>query len=514
VHLLDDRQEPVAQGAVGEIHIGGIGLATGYLNQPELTAEKFVADPCSAGPDARLYKTGDLARRLPDGNIEFVGRQDNQVKVRGFRIELEEIEDALKVHPSVTEVAVIPVINAQRQTRLVAYLQLHGRGQHQVAELRNYLRSKLPAQFVPDLFISLPALPRNEHNKIDRNALLQRPIATNYDQQGLHGPRDSTDLLLLEIWDELLGASVGIDDDFFEAGGTSLLAISLLARIEKRTGRSLPLSTLFSRTTVRALSEALIRDLAQDAQGEVLELHKGTGGKPLFFMHGDFMGGFFSKDIANAAELPGPFLVMQPYDSYKQQELPESIAAMASAHIRTMRKEQPDGPYRLAGYCNGALIAFEMAQQLAKEGEEVEFLGLIDPSHPFTYPPQVFSKESTERFLGRYAKSTDLSRVLVEDAEYRSRLLNHFSEVCASYEADHFRGDISLILIEQHKGERDPVRAWKKVARNLDVYQFQGERAFHGAAPRQHAGWLGQTLRQALDRLEENAPTSADMPSE
>jgi thioesterase domain-containing protein len=205
---------------------------------------------------------------------------------------------------------------------------------------------------------------------------------------------------------------------------------------------------------------------------------------------------------------------MQPYDASRQQELPASITAMASAHLRSMRKRQPKGPYRLAGYCNGSLIAFEMAQQLVKEGEEVEFLGLIDPSHPFVHPPQVFGKESTERFLGRYSKSTDLSRLLVEDAEYRSRLLNHFSEVCAAYQADPFHGNVSLLLIEQRKGKRNPVRAWKKVANNVDVYQFQGERAFHGAAPRQHAGWLGQTLRQALDRLEGNDPASAEMASE
>jgi acyl-coenzyme A synthetase/AMP-(fatty) acid ligase/acyl carrier protein len=254
IYLLDAALHPVPVGVAGELHIGGESLARGYLNRPELTAAKFIPHPFGDQPGARLYKTGDLARYLPDGNIEFLGRIDLQVKIRGFRVELGEIEAVLAEHPCVQAAAVLK----SSDERLVAYLVLNPPAVETPGELAQFLRQKLPDYMIPSAFMLLHALPRTPQGKIDRRALpapeLLRPeLAENF-----VAPRTRTEARLAEVWAQLLGLPrVGVFDNFFELGGHSLLATRMVSRLRQAFEIELPLRVVFEAPTIAGLSEAI-----------------------------------------------------------------------------------------------------------------------------------------------------------------------------------------------------------------------------------------------------------------
>ncbi|MGH8772293.1 MAG: amino acid adenylation domain-containing protein, partial [Burkholderiales bacterium] len=256
VYILDAYLNPVPVGVRGEIHIGGAGLARGYLNRPELTAEKFIANPFSEDPDARLYKTGDLARYLPDGNIEFLGRTDHQVKIRGFRIELGEIEAVLVQHPDVREAAVIAREDLPNDKRLIAYVV----AQDQVpslTELRGFLQSKLPEYMIPAAVVLLDKLPVTPNGKLDRKAL---PAPEHRSEESFVAPRTPVEEKLAEIFVAVLKIDrIGIHDNFFELGGHSLLATQVIARVRQALHCELPLRVIFESPTVEALGTEITR---------------------------------------------------------------------------------------------------------------------------------------------------------------------------------------------------------------------------------------------------------------
>jgi amino acid adenylation domain-containing protein len=256
VYLLDAHLTPVPIGVTGELYIGGDGLARGYLNRPELTAEKFIPNPFSEEPGERLYKTGDLARYLPGGNIEFLGRVDYQVKIRGFRIEVEEIEEVLKEHNAVRQTVVAARADVAGDKRLVAYVV--GRDPVQVAELRSFLKTKLPDYMLPSAFIFLDSLPLTATGKIDRRAL----PAPDHDRPELANeyvaPGTPAQKLVARAWADVLKLeSVGIHDNFFELGGHSLLAIRVNSRLREAFGIQFPLSMLFEQPTIAGLAERI-----------------------------------------------------------------------------------------------------------------------------------------------------------------------------------------------------------------------------------------------------------------
>jgi len=270
IYLLDRYLNPVPIGVRGELHIGGDGLARGYLNRPELTAERFIPDPFSAEPGARLYKTGDLARYLPDGNIEFLGRLDQQVKVRGHRIELGEIEAVLGLHAGVREAVVVAREDVPGDKRLVAYLVV---AQEQRApstgELRSYLKQKLPEYMVPQAFVMLDALPLTPNGKVDRRALPAPDEARPELAQQYVAPRNAVEEVVADIWAEVLKVEqVGIHDNFFELGGHSLLATQVISRVRRAVQVELPLRALFEDPTVAGLSHRLIANEAKSGQTE------------------------------------------------------------------------------------------------------------------------------------------------------------------------------------------------------------------------------------------------------
>ncbi len=381
IYILDEELQWVPAGEPGELYIGGAGLAKGYLNRPELTAERFIANPFSSEPGARLYKTGDLVRSLPDGRIEFLGRNDHQVKIRGYRIEMGEVEAVLIKHSDVRDVAVVAQKDVLGDKRLVAYITLQKGSSATIPELQQYAQQHLPAYMVPSVFMLLDEMPITANGKIDRRALPDPEVTRSATGDTYVEPVSFVQGQLVQIWEELLDVRpIGIKDNFFSLGGHSLLAARLIESIEQSFGKKIALATLFAGPTIEQLTNALEKDVDTTSRIPVIAVQAGGSLRPFFFLHGDWTGGaFYCFALARSLGPEQPFYVLEPYKFAGQHSL-LTLEEMASAHIEAMRAIQPEGPYLLGGFCNGALLAYEMARQLEEVGQRVNFLGLINPS--------------------------------------------------------------------------------------------------------------------------------------
>jgi len=271
VYILDELLRPVPIGAPGELHIGGPGVARGYVNRPELTAAKFVRDPFSGLKDARLYKTGDLVRHRPDGNIEFLGRLDNQIKIRGFRVELEEIEQALRSQSGVNDCVVVLRDDGDGDKRLIAYVVEDVHSLVKVSELRNYLKTKLPSYMVPASFELIEALPLLPNGKINRRAL-PRPQSIHLGtEKNFVAPRTPIEQLLAVEWCNVLKLErIGIHDNFFELGGHSLLAARVVSSVRSSLDVEMSMVDLFQAPTIASLAALLFPRGAQNELAQEL----------------------------------------------------------------------------------------------------------------------------------------------------------------------------------------------------------------------------------------------------
>ncbi|HEV3468924.1 MAG TPA: amino acid adenylation domain-containing protein [Pyrinomonadaceae bacterium] len=379
IHVLDERLRLVPAGVPGELYIGGDGLARGYLDNPRLTAERFLPDPFGAAPGARLYRTGDIARRLSDGRLEFIERRDAQVKLRGHRVEPGEIESALCAHPAVKQAAVLVAGAGDQDRRLVAYVACDPRGEETLtADLRAYLKGKLPDYMLPAELVLLDALPLTPNGKVDRRSLSSLAPVRARPAGSYEPPRGPLERRLAEIWEEVLGVRpVGVRDNFFDLGGHSLLAASMMDRVERLCGRKLPLAVLFEEATVEHLARAFGRQPPEGPASPLLEVQRGGSRAPFFFLHGDYSGGgFYCLDLARRLGAEQPFYALPPH-GHDGATTPPTVEEMAARHLAALRAFRPEGPYLLGGYCNGALVAFEMARQLTAQGERVDLLVLI-----------------------------------------------------------------------------------------------------------------------------------------
>lgn len=381
IYLLDSRLQPVPVGVVGELHIGGLGLARGYLHHPELTAKSFIANPFSAPEPSRLYKSGDLARFLADGQIMFCGRVDHQVKIHGFRIELGELESAILNHPMIQDVIVLAREEATGEKRLVAYIvprpEAAGHQSNLEETLRAFLSRRLPAYMVPSIFVPLDRLPINANGKVDDKALPQ-PATSKSTGKAYVKPQNPLHYQLVQIWEELFDIRpIGIRDNFFELGGHSLLSVRLMGRIEQAFGKRLQLATLFAGATIEHLAEALLKQEGEARRSPLIAVQPRGSRPPFFYLHGDFQGGgMYCLNLARHLGNEQPFYAIEPH-GLENQQIPATIEEMAEDHVKTLRAFQPRGPYQLGGHCNGGLLAFEMARQLEAQGERVNLLVLI-----------------------------------------------------------------------------------------------------------------------------------------
>lgn len=384
VYVLDGHLQPVPVGVPGQLFIGGDGLARGYLNLPELTAEKFVPNPfgdqgAPGRTGARLYATGDRVRWREDGTIEFLDRIDRQVKVRGFRIELEEIETVLAGHPSVKEAIVLAREDKPGEKRLAAYVVAASQPAPTPAELFEFLQKKLPDYMAPSAFVFLAAVPLNANGKVDRDALPAPEALRTASANEFVAPRDEKEKRLARIWENVLNVRpVGIRDNFFELGGHSLLAVRLLARIEKEYDRKLPLAVLFQAPTVERLTEVLRDRQTAPPCSSLVAIQPNGSRPPIFFMHGVGAGNLWT--YANLTPHLGDDQPVYALESRAMRGLEEfsRIEEMAAHYIEEIRTVQPRGPYYLGGYCFGGNVAYEIARRLHTQGETVALLALLD----------------------------------------------------------------------------------------------------------------------------------------
>ncbi len=379
LYVVDRRLEPVTAGIAGELLIGGAGVARGYWRRPELTAERFVPDPWGMAPGDRLYRTGDLVRRRRGGEIEFLGRIDHQVKVRGHRIEPAEIEAALARLPGVRESVVVARLDTG-DTRLVAYVVPAPGAAATGDELRRALGDTLPPYMVPAAVVVLAALPRTANGKLDRQAL--PPPGMSLAERELTPPRTPIQLQLTHLWEEVLTVRpIGIRDDFFELGGDSMLAVRLVALIRKRLGRNLPISTLVTARTVEDLAK-LLEEKTEGRRRHLVAIQP-RGTKPaVYWMHPGHGNIVCYLDLARHLGTDQPTYGLQALDMDDGVDPFADIEGMAARYVAEIRQHQPSGPYLIGGWSLGGVIAYEVAQQLTQAGEEVAALLLLDCSLP------------------------------------------------------------------------------------------------------------------------------------
>jgi len=381
VYILDAQQQPLPIGVVGELYVAGDGVTAGYLKQPARTNERFVPNPFVCDASARMYRTGDMARYLPDGNVEFLGRGDDQVKIRGFRIELGEIQTALARHPLVDRSVVVVREDRPGERRLVAYVVPKPKHDLIPAELRSHLEQTLPSYMVPGIFGKLDALPLTDNGKIDRRAL-PFPEWSHPEAGSKAAPSDQLELILVRIWERVLGASdISVDDNFFHLGGHSLLAVRLLSEAEKVVGRKIPLASLFRGSTVASLAKLLREGSESDPEPLVVEFQAGNGGSLPFFAVA--APGVRSLGYAILARHLGenqPFYKLQAASPYFEGRPPglQVLTTLAQQYIAGMRAVQPEGPYYLAAMCGGCQIAEQMILELESQGKEVGLCAIFD----------------------------------------------------------------------------------------------------------------------------------------
>ncbi|HLP57233.1 MAG TPA: amino acid adenylation domain-containing protein [Candidatus Deferrimicrobium sp.] len=419
IYILDKNVKPVPIGVFGEIYIGGTGVARGYLNNPELTAGRFkrnvdrylsvvirnssnlTNDRCLMTNDC-FYKTGDLARWLPEGNIEFLGRIDHQVKIRGFRVELGEIENRLANYPGIKEAVVLVHEEGQNDKYICAYFI--SERECNVSELHEFLAKELPDYMIPTYFRQLEQIPLTANGKIDRKALPEPGLKAGRDYVA---PGNNVEAKLVNLWAEVLNLEPGlisIDANFFQLGGHSLKATILLAKIQKEFKVNIPLGILFNAPNIRLLAENISREektIAIDDAGMVL-LKKGRNPENnLFFIHdgsGEVEGYLeFCSCLGSDFSFNCRGIRAERLDNYAPKDI--SIEEMAGSYIKKIKTLQPSGPFHIVGWSMGGTIAFEITRQLEELNEKVDFLAMIDAVPPFNENTMKVFNPDTERDL-------------------------------------------------------------------------------------------------------------------
>jgi amino acid adenylation domain-containing protein len=531
LYILDAWRQPVPIGVAGELYIGGLALARGYLNHPDITAEKFIPNPFSKGMGGTLYKSGDMARWLPDGNIEYLGRFDEQVKLRGFRIELGEIEHTLRRHPRVQQALVVLREDQPGNKQLVGYVLPKLGTNLDQAQLHEYLKDNLPGYMVPAAFVFLDTFPLTGSGKIDRLAL-PCPESEMRTEQYL-APENDMEKKLLPIWQEILGVKrIGVVDAFFDLGGNSLLAARLVGRIQQETGQTLPLAALLENDTVRKQAE-LLAGVSTIGRKSLVAIRPDGTKKPIFCLPGGYGDVLYLRNLAKYVDSDRPLYGLQTISNESSPAYDIDLKAIASAFLAEIIQLQPEGPYYLAGHSFGGFIALEMAHQLTMQGHKVAFLGLWDTIPPgnqqqASLPDRVLIHMQNLRGLGPrqivgYLKDrwTNLMLRLTLFAPVRSFLewINFKPKnpiVAATisshgFNPDPYPGDVFLFEVKQRPWyvRWDPMENWKKyVHGKLEIREVQGEHSTLLFEPyvQDLAHQFNDCLRLADEKLIQNLP--------
>ena len=477
VLILDEKGAPLGPNCIGEIEVCSPYLALGYWRDPERTQSAFRPDPDR--PGVRMFRLGDLGLLRPDGCMDYLGRSDFQVKIRGHRVEVAEIEAALLALDEIKEAVVVGKESATGGQRLEAYVVAATRPAPSVSRLRITLHELLPDYMIPSAFVMLDELPTTASGKIDRLAL---PSADTV-RPALSNPylpaEDPLQILLTQIWEDCLNVRpVGVCDDFFELGGDSVLAMDMVLRTEELCGRHVPDGALLSARTVEQLARLLLVQETSPNCPPMIEVQKGNSARRLFFLHGDFSGGgVYCTSLARHIGHDQAFVAVHPH-GLSDPRVPATIEEMAADRLRLIQKYQPHGPYLLGGHCNGGLVAFEMAQQLVRQGDRVEFLAIIappvnfqvGPAQPGLAPAGIFSVGAGVRPQPAPVDLTRLSYL-----ERRSKLLAVYYEACGQYAMKRYSGELVVVIPLGDLANYGPPQGWAAAARRVEVRFLDGE---------------------------------------
>lgn len=475
LYVLDEQMKPVGVGVKGELYTGGDGVASGYWERPDLTAERFLADPFLGGA-ARMYKTGDMVRWNTNGSIEFLGRADDQVKVRGFRIELGEIENAISTVPGIRDRVVVARKDMPGDHQLVAYIVPadfdpgidRRRSEALIAMVRKSLEDRLPAYMLPAFHVLMPEIPLNANGKVDKKKLPVPDVRAVQMTVEHVAPRNETERQLAAIWTKVLGLDdIGIHDSFFDLGGHSILGIQMLTHIEQQFDRTYGLNLLFRAPTIAELAlELNAGRVANTADDLVHVVPVRPEGKrvPLLCVHGDEANHYLPRYLS--PEQPFYGTVHQGEDGRPMQYT--TVETIAAHYIEEFQRLLPRGPYNLCGYSFGGLVAFEVARQLHEQGHEVPMVIMLD-----TYAPEPFVgvMDAERKFYEPLKKATlrSLVRTIhgtggVLPTRLRNfNIIDTYDQAILAYRAQPYDGNVAVIKAVGSPGPAD--MGWKKHVR-------------------------------------------------
>lgn len=488
VYILDAQRRPVPVGVPGEIYTGGDGLALGYLNEPERTAERFVADPFAGSPEALMYRSGDLGRWRADGAVEFLGRIDTQVKVRGLRVELGEIESTLTDHPSIREAVVVALDGSVSEKQLVAYIVPRGAAAPSPDAVQRFLATRLPVQAIPAYVVPIDRLPRTATGKFDRKALprfsARDVLSWSTVERNADVPASAAEITVAAYVAETLGlADIGLDDDFFAFGGDSLRAMRLISHLRAVFCVDLRIPDFVADPTVRGLSAQLAlleRRAAHTRRPARIHALRAQGtAAPVFFLHGDLAGGgHYCQEVARSVDARHPFYVIDPHGSHGEP-LPDSIEAIARENVAEIRALAPGGPVILGGFCNGGIVAYEMARQLAAAGIPVEHVTIIDAiSSNVGITPAVSARRRLRYTLNRVCAaygSHSGERCCASWTDWHDDLVARWRMPLERYIPGRYAGSISLLWTEECAAEaRTATEKWRVVAPRVSSDRVPG----------------------------------------
>ncbi len=524
VYLLDEQLNPVASGEPGELHVAGVGVAEGYWNRPEITAEKFIPNPFAPkGSDdsiRRMYKTGDLARYLPSGDIEFLGRRDHQVKIRGFRIELGEIEIALAAHSAIRECVVVARDDQTGNKHLVAYFVPVTKRAPLIAELREFLSKRVPDHMVPSSWVSLDALPLTPNGKIDRKGLPD--LTPGPSGSRIIGPSNELERRLVGIWQDVLGRKpIGIHDSFFDLGGHSLLAARLMHRIGQSMGQAVPLAVLFEAPTVAQLANALNTQAWSEHWSSLVPIQPLGAKPPLFCVHGVGGNVLGFSDLGKRMAPDYPLYGLQAQGLDGRGATLDSIEEMATHYIREIRSVVKQGPYRLAGFSFGGLVAYEMAQQLLADGEVVALLILFDTEagqakNAGTSLVSLLTDLSWRRWTRDLPKAMGkkIRRTVkgVQTPKILRQVRNTNRAAAERYILRPYPGKVTYVrATEKLAGSGDQTVIWRSLVKSLEVQDMASDHFDMLIAP--EVDNLAVYLKQCMDRTKTPASADRDIPT-
>ncbi len=487
IHLLDKSMKHVPFGAVGEIYITGSGLSKGYLNQKELTATKFIKNPfVDIDGYSRIYRSGDLGRYLPNGNIEFLGRADSQVKLRGFRIELDEIEAVLLNYPAIVEASVVVMSKGQQFSNGILVAYVVPKPAFDIASVITFLKSELPKHMVPSKIIPLEKFETLPNGKVDKKHLQNIPLDVTHTYREKEKATTKSQKELLAIWEETLGfEGLSITDNFFEIGGDSIMTIQIIAKARKG-GMAISPNQLFEYQTIEELASFVDRNNQKEDHWDYLVPLRKEGSKaPLFCIHAGGGHVFFYNKLTDHLDEDIPIYALQPSGVYGDKSMHKSVKNMTEAYLNAIRKVQPVGPYNILVYCFSAAVGNEMATLLTDRGEEINLIVMDTMTAPAvlntprrlrirlasffmrllkspltTIKSMLIAKYSIWRMKWRSTHETDKEALELE------KLRMNLMQLSQSYQWKKYSGKTSVILTKKdHEAlNKETVRSWKELA--------------------------------------------------